>query len=189
MTLSQPTNDLVIGVLNQITSDNMTTYEKVMACHDYLINSSSYGGKGETLMIDEGIMSTFACLEDYNAFLILNSHVGVCDDYTAAFVALTRAIGLESYIMGGQTTKASGGYTPHAWAVIFAGGQEYVFDPQIDDNLTKGGPISYIRFGKRYSEVPGKYIPDGNYRCVSNEFNPDSATWFTDYTVVTEVIY
>ena len=35
------------------------------------------------------------------------------------FITLTRAIGLERYVMGGQTTKAYGECTPHTWAIIF----------------------------------------------------------------------
>ena len=89
---------------------------------------------------------------------MFKNHVGVCDDYTAAFVFMTRAIGLESYYQSGQTHKASGGYTGHAWCVMLIDGTQYVFDPQVEDNIAGGGKISYQRFCKTYDEVAGKYI-------------------------------
>ena len=174
---------MVLDVLNQIITDDMNTFQKVRACHDYLVNTCSYGTRGpKYIEIDDDITTMFPDERDFYAYNILSSHVGVCDEYTSAFVALTRAIGLDSYYTGGQTHKASGGFTYHAWAVIFAGGQEYIFDPQIDDNLTKGSQISYVRFGKRYDEVPGKYIPGGVYKSVSNEYKPDEASWFFNET-------
>ena len=47
--------------------------------------------------------------------------------------------------------------TGHAWCVININGTEYVFDPQIDDNIARGGVIGYYRFCKTYDEIPGSY--------------------------------
>ncbi len=176
LTLSEPTNYMIVSVLNQITTPNMTTYQKVLAIHDYLVATCSYGGAA--IYLDENIMTTFASLQDYRAYSILSTHIGVCDHYTSAFVALTRAIGLDSYYTSGMTTKASGGYTGHAWPIIYINGEDYGFDAQIDDNLSKGGTISHARFGKKYSEVPGKYIPSPYYETTTFEYGPYPSSWF-----------
>lgn len=178
LSLSQPTNQVVEAVLSQITTADMTTYQKVKACYDYLINTCEYGGKMK--VVDASDAAAFANIIDMCAYDILCEHVGVCDDYTAAFVALTRAIGLESYSVGGQTSSSRGGYTPHAWAVVILEGQEYVFDPQIEDNIAKGGAIRYYRFGKTYAEVPNKYIPNGSYQVISGSavtFGQNAIPW------------
>ena len=133
----------------------MSTYEKVKVCYDYLINECEY---------DKNKPAVFQSFDDMgyglmiNAYDMLKDHKGVCHHYAAAFVALTRYIGLESYYQLGETHKASGGYTGHTWAVIIIDGTEYVFDPQVEDNIANGGEIKYQRFCKTYDQVKDKYI-------------------------------
>lgn len=129
------TNEYIKQILASITSTDMTTYQKVRACYDWLINTYEYG--------------------DYDPYFGRMDCIG----YTNAFVSLTRTIGLNSYERRGETHKASGGYTYHAWAVIVIDGVEYVFDPQVEDNIAKGGYVGYYRFFKTYAEVPDKYRP------------------------------
>ena len=121
-------------ILSVITTPEMTTYQRVKACYDWLIEHYEHGGVDECY----GYMD--------------------CYGYTDAFVYLTRAIGLDSYFVHGDTCKATGGFTNHAWAVIIIDGVEYVFDPDVEDKIAKGGKIGYYRFGKTYAEVPDKYI-------------------------------
>ena len=117
--------------LSRITHGGMTTYEKVVACYNYLVDTCRYG--------DNVLRLNFA--EDNGtarAYGMLTGHVGACDDYSCAFAALTRAIGLNCYTVYGQTAR----------------GVEYVFDPQIDDNIGAG---IYYRFCVTYDETPGSY--------------------------------
>ena len=140
-------DEVVQATLAQITDDSMSTYEKVLACYNYLVNTCSYG--------DNVLRLDFA--EDNGtarAYGMLVGHVGACDDYSCAFAALTRAIGLNCYTVYGQTARASGGMTGHIWCVINIDGVEYVFDPQIDDNI---GADIYYRFCVTYDETPGSY--------------------------------
>ena len=154
----QQCDQIVSSTLAQITNGQMTTYDKVKACYDYLIATCSYGHNQLSYNIPNGDFTNLTKLEGpMRAFGMLRNHVGVCDDYTCAFTALVRAIGLNCYTIGGLTAKANGGMTGHAWCVINVGGTEYVFDPQIDDNIAKGGPVGYYRFCKTYDEIPGAY--------------------------------
>ena len=92
-------DEIVWQTLNQITTDDMSTYDKVLACYNYLVDTCSYG--------DNVLRLDFA--EDNGtarAYGMLVGHVGACDDYSCAFAALTRAIGLNCYTVYGQTARA-----------------------------------------------------------------------------------
>ena len=143
-------DEAVEETLSRITYDGMSTYEKVLACYDYLIDTCSYGDNVLRLDFPEDNGTA-------RAYGMLVGHVGACDDYSCAFAALTRAIGLNCYTVYGQTARADGGYTGHIWCVIAIDGVEYVFDPQIDDNIARGGPTGYYRFCVTYDETPGSY--------------------------------
>lgn len=140
-------DEIVQETLAQITTDDMSTYEKVLACYNYLIDTCSYGDNVLRLDFPEANGTA-------RAYGMLVGHVGACDDYSCAFAALTRAIGLNCYTVYGLTARASGGMTGHIWCVIAIDGVEYVFDPQIDDNI---GGSSYYRFCVTYDEVAGAY--------------------------------
>lgn len=151
---SKELNDLIDQILAQIITEEMTNYDKVKACYDWLITNTEYGLNPEMPSIE---VTTW---EEYEAYDVLSSHYGVCDHYAAAFAKMMQAVGLDCRVEGGFTHRADGGYTPHAWNIMTINGTEYVFDAQIDDNIAKGGAIGYHRFGKTYAEVPEKYIVD-----------------------------
>ena len=140
-------DEVVLATLNRITTDDMSTYEKVLACYNYLVDTCSYGDNVLRLDFPEDNGTA-------RAYGMLVGHVGACDDYSCAFAALVRAIGLNCYTVYGQTARADGGYTGHIWCVIAVDGVEYVFDPQIDDNI---GGSSYYRFCVTYDDTPGAY--------------------------------
>lgn len=162
-----PCDGLVQNTLAQITNDQMTTYDKVRACYDYLIENCSYGRQSKSYNIYNNYLifdnrkipvRSFSKIEGpLRAYEMLRYRVGVCDDYSCAFAALVRAIGLNCYAITGLTAKATGGMTEHAWCVINIDGIEYIFDSQIDDNIARDGDIGYYRFCKTYDEVPESY--------------------------------
>lgn len=150
--------DTIVGnILAKITTSKMTTYQKVKACYDYIINTTSYGG-GIITMESRSPYKNFGDYEKVmEALQLFKTGKGVCDDYAAAFTVLTRRIGVQSYCTGGETSKASGGFTPHAWNIIAVCGRDYVFDTQVEDNIARGGTIAYYRFCKTYSQVSENY--------------------------------
>ena len=164
----EPCDKIVKETLSKITNEEMTTYDKVKACYDWLIINCSYGINEE--------WTNYVTLKNFENYMgpidatgMLKGHTGVCDDYSCAFAALVRAIGLNCYTISGGTARADGkGMTGHTWTVIKINGTEYIFDPQIDDNIAKGGVIGYYRFCKTYEEMPGSYA---NYR-INKAFLP-----------------
>ena len=141
-------NSLMEQIFAQLYTTDMTAYDKIKACYDWIIMNTDY--------YNIPIYSY-----EQAAYIVLQEHVGDCIGYSAAFVQMVKAIGLNCYVQTGSTHKADGGYTPHYWAIVVIDGNEYVFDPQVEDNIAKGGSIGYYRFGKTYAEVPDKYIVGG----------------------------
>ena len=154
----EPLNEQVDKLFSEIFKDGMTTYDKVKACYDYLINNCSYGYNECVYDYIEAYF--YGYQYEVSAYGLLKGHIGVCDDYSATFAMLMRYIGLDCYVVGGQTSKSGGGYTGHAWCEMSINGMIYVFDPQVEDNIAKGGTINYYRFCKTYDQVSGKYIKE-----------------------------
>ena len=160
----EPCDRQVLYTLSQITTPEMSTYAKVQACYDWLIVNCRYG------YLDEFTEPSFPQEEGATrAMDMLLYKIGACDDYSCAFSAMMRAIGLNCYTVYGQTSRADGGYTGHIWCVIKVDGVEYVFDPQVEDNIASGGDVYYYRFCKTYDEVYENYIPQ---RIERNYFVP-----------------
>ena len=63
----------------------------------------------------------------------LSTGKGVCDNYAALLMILTRRIGFDAYVVGGSVNKVGGGTTGHAWVMIKAGGTYYIFEA-IEEN-------------------------------------------------------
>ena len=135
-------------ILAQVGSS--TPYEQLRGCYDWLIQNCSYGSVLSNLNQGGWLAE--------DAYSIMTQRVGVCDNYSAAFAVLARMIGFDARIQTGQTHRAAGGDTGHAGCVINIHGVDYVFDPQVEDNIAAGGAIRYLRFCKTYEEVPDKYI-------------------------------
>mgnify|MGYP005773534697 FL=1 len=156
-----PTLDnYAISVLNSVTNDSMSTYEKVKAVYDWIINNMSYQLGfviGEEI---DSLINTYGFYEKdaVQVFLATNgfgTHKGSCDNYSAMFVVLTRRIGLESYPIS-AITNAGGGHTT---VNIKINGKWYNFDPQREDNSLKNGKITYLAFGEDDNDSkPYKYI-------------------------------
>ena len=185
---------LVDRILSQITTPEMSTYDKVKAAYDYIINTSCYMGYGAPDMYPdaEAVYSLSLNAKSHmeweqwgaaNAIEILAYRTGVCDDYACAFAALTRRIGLNCYTVGGAAKSSRGGYSGHTWCEMILGGKVYYFDPEIEDVVANGnksataknGAIRYLYFGKLYTEKPDRYMR-GGYNYVS----------FLPYTALTQ---
>ena len=106
-----------------------------------IIGDKSYQSKAGTVceLADGGTITVT------EADHILTNNVGVCDDYSSAFMCMTRRIGLQSYTCACQAPNQSGGVSGHMVAFISVGGVNYIFDPQIEDYNAKGGEIWLYR--------------------------------------------
>lgn len=163
-------DDRVDAIFAQIHKAGMSTYEKVKACYDYLVKNGTYSYENsvisptEKILYDSGLDYSLVSL----AYSILTSNKGVCDHFSAAFVVMTRAIGLESYFVGGQVSRKGGGYTGHAWVNIKLNGTYYVFDPQVQQNNPQA---PYYYFCKTDAQLGKTYIYEDRNGYISRFHN------------------
>ena len=148
---------LIDKIFAQILQPGMTTYQKVKACYDYLIHNAEYDYSGGALRVRSGYNSFNDAITVTEADYILTNNVGVCDDYSSAFMCMTRRIGLQSYTCACQAPNQSGGVSGHMVAFISVGGVNYIFDPQIEDYNAKGGKIPYRNFCKTFDAMAKTY--------------------------------
>ena len=127
--------------LNKIIDDDMSNYKKAKVCYDYLIDNThyAYGGWGNAIES------------------VLENGYGTCTEYSYVYMAMMKYLGFNAKTVDGSTAMAAGGYGYHMWTEVKLNGNTYVFDPQVEDDMTNG-KINYYRFCKTYSEVPGAYI-------------------------------
>lgn len=128
-------DNLVNHVLSQITSPTDTTYDKLLAIYNYQLQSLSH----KNVLIDANQAFVFPgdktfrnageLLIAYEAYQCLTGNGGVSDHYAAAFTVMTRAIGLESYVVSGTLNGSN-----HVWNNVRVGDEIYAFDAYTDTN-------------------------------------------------------
>lgn len=154
----------VTVLLARITTPEMSTSEKVKACYDWLVDNCRY--EQQYLMFTE---KTIRYSEFIRADKMLRDRYGVCDDYSNAFAALVRAIGLNCRVATGTTYDGPPNrFVGHAWNVITVDGTDYIFDAQVDNELARGGENMYYRYCKTEEEI-GEYY---RFRGFKDVFPP-----------------
>ena len=148
--LPEDADELLKKTISEQTSDTMSTYQKVKSLYTYIIEITDYKG---------------ACGGTYGSVhAVLVDHIGDCMDYNYVMMAFLRYLGIESALVRGKTGSEAAGYVRHFWAEAYIGGNTYIFDPEVDDKISNGGPIYYYRFCRTYSELSSYYIlEDANY--------------------------
>ena len=163
----------VSTVINSVTNSSMSTYEKVKALYDWVINNMSYQIGfviGEEI---DSLMNTYGFYERdaIQVFLASNgfgTKRGSCDNYSAMFMILTRRIGLDSYVVSARNNDGSG----HTTVNIKINGKWYNFDPQREDNSKKNGKIMYYAFGEDDSDSkPYTYVNRNSDVAAFHKFN------------------
>lgn len=158
---------MVDNIFAQIHTSGMSTYDKVKACYDYLVNNLTYEVQVVWMVNDPCYKSYLDRTIVSFANTTLSTKGGVCDQYTMCFVVMCRRIGLEAYPAGGKVAAKAGGYTGHTWAYIVLNGTNYVFDPQVQSNNMDA---SYYYFGKTYSQLGSMYQWDNGARYNAADF-------------------
>lgn len=149
-------DQMVEQILSDIIDESMSTYEKTLAIYNWINDNTKY--KFDSGTYRKSYVSqydTWCAAQCYS--VLFNGH-GSCINYGAAFVVMTRAIGLESYKVGGKVKNSGGGMSGHYWAVINIHGTLYNFDPQLGDQAAEQGwGNAYDYFCKTDSEFKDNY--------------------------------
>lgn len=115
--------EMADSVVAYYITEDMTTYEKYLTLHDYIIDTSYYDW--------EGLSSDNPDIHDGR--LVLAYGKGVCDGYAYAYQALCESANLYCDIVTGWTAGADAG---HAWNIVQIGENYYHVDVTWDDPTT-----------------------------------------------------
>ena len=138
-------DQLAANILASVTTSNMTTYQKVTAIYDHLVQNYRYG-----YMPFKNYESPYR--SPYDAEVVARAKnfmkykTGICIDFAAAFMVLTRRIGLNCYLVSGQIINRYGEYSFHGWNVMRINGVDYGFDSEADFRFSTGGPTKFYTF-------------------------------------------
>lgn len=159
---SQALDQLVSSLMDGIVTDEMTTYDKVRACYDYVTDHTSYGNHMAYMSTPIGggtcwdVYQSYGDVEGFGA-VALTAGKGMCNAYASAFILMARRLGLDARLVKGYTLSGGGSYAYHEWAEVVIDGMPYVFDPQLDQDLTKSGLPAYSAFCKSYAALGKRY--------------------------------
>lgn len=182
-----PLDDLVDDLFDAWFTDDMTPYQKLKKCYDFLVYGSSYG-TSTRMSVYSAINSECNYYSDYDrrycaeAYCFIRSKIGSCNDFAGAFMVFARALGFECYVMDGTITWYRG-TNDHVWCLIRFSDGYYCFDPQAEwRNYDNNGSVSYSNFCiPEYSQSSRSYSRSQNiskfnmFRC-RNKVNEPGAT-------------
>lgn len=150
------------GEVNRILSGlSGGTYDKLQGIYNYLVRNIS---EGTITANDENVFSmlgevqygsSFDAYRIYEAYQTLTGRRGSYSGYASAFMVLARGLGANAYYVTGKSYKTG---NEHAWVIIDVRGQEFIFDPFLDDKYKENGNIKYNFFCKKQINVPGMYL-------------------------------
>ncbi len=130
----EPLDELVASIHSRILTPDMDTYEKVCTIYKYLMTGTEYlFGNPTSSELHNNLIKTHNYKSKidyyivYNAYGMLIEKYGVCNHYSSAFMVMTRALGLDSYIA--SCTSSTKGLNGHFSAMIRLNGRLYRFDP------------------------------------------------------------
>ena len=144
-------------IANYITED-MSDYDKVLAIHDWICNNVEYGAA-----------DNYSDQDIYGAFVMREAR---CAGYAKAFTYLLDKIGIESYVVSGESIDRDGSSIAHAWNLIYIDGQPYYFDITWDDDPAKGP--TYEWFAMTYEEFRYSHFPSDGYEWVESATYTDA---------------
>lgn len=96
----------IMSLAKQITLGKTTDFEKIAALASYVHNYVNYTKSLGTSAKD--------------ALWVLDNKIGTCDEYSALFIALARALEYPARYVSGYA-YGDGGWIPHAWAEVYLG--------------------------------------------------------------------
>lgn len=156
-------NAYLDNLLASITTDQMTTYEKLTVCFEYIIANTSYASHMKYLGSEingvtcNSIYSQYGDIEGFGA-VVFASGKGMCNAYASAWILLAQKIGVQATLVEGSTKSGRGGYSYHKWAEVVIDGVTYVVDPQLQQSLRNYWPGDYSVYFSTYDQIPGRYI-------------------------------
>ncbi|MCD3320342.1 transglutaminase, partial [Clostridium botulinum D/C] len=125
----QATEAAVKRIVKEVVKDDMTSVEKELALHDYVVKHADYNM--------EGLKKNPADLEDHSAYGVLVLGKGVCESYAKAMHLLLNEAGIEcKYATGYKKNKDGSQGGGHAWNIVKLDNEWYNLDATWDDPVS-----------------------------------------------------
>lgn len=112
----------VNNIINLVTTNEMTTSEKILAVHDYVVNNAVYD--------QECYLTPATCDNDHDAYGILFDGNAVCEGYAHAMDIALRAMRIPSFRISSEL---------HQWNGVYVDGSWVHLDATWDDPVSSGG--------------------------------------------------
>lgn len=147
-------------VAKDITTDNMSDFDKVLTIHDWIINKTKY---------DTRIYSSEEVpWSSYRSEGVFKYGVAVCDGYSKAFQELAELAGLTVNRVTGTAVNNSGITETHSWNQVKVDGKWYNIDVTWDDPIsTDGDKLQYIYFLVPDSQFTDHTASGTHYTCTT----------------------
>lgn len=155
---------MVDKLFSKLFTSGMKPYDKLLAVYKYLVKNYTYGYLATNVENENVYVSNRDATIIFRAKNFLKGKVGVCDDFSCAFMVMARRLGFQCYYVGG--TYNGGG---HAWNVIVINNQDYLFDSEADFRCSEGKDITTTYMFCR-TERLDKY-ESTNYAYYVHNFN------------------
>lgn len=145
----EPLDQKIELILDYITEESTTTFDKLLDIYYFCATYFSFNANA---VIDMRVTRPLY-VSEYDAYSvaeansILNYRGGVCNHFSAMFMILVRAIGLECYQIGGKKRASDGTWFGHQLNVIRLNGEWFVFDTQAENNVYRAdGELKVTHF-------------------------------------------
>ncbi len=164
------------SILSSVVSSNMSSYDKELAIHDYLVNNCVYGHSSSN---DES---------EYTAYGALVNGKAVCSGYAAAMDLLLSCTGIDTeFVIGTAVSENENGENVtdnHAWNQVNIDGTWYNLDATWDDPVGEKNVISHQYFNVTDDILSRNHMWDQTKTnpCTSMDKNYFSVNgiWFSD---------
>ncbi len=128
--------DIVVSVISENISDDMTEYEKELIIHDWIIDNTQYD-PGELSTDPNAVLSP----EHDNPYGTLVYGYAICTGYTSTFQLFMDMLEIECLSVNGNS---HGGTEDHAWNMVKLDGEWYFVDVTWDDPVGGDGVHTYF---------------------------------------------
>jgi len=128
-----------IGILNQITTPDMSDFQKETSIHDYIVTHTKYSVTGNP--------DTLASAES-----VLIDGIGQCQGYSEAMSLLLGLSGITSRIVSGTAYGSDGIAVAHAWNQVLINSIWYHVDVTWDDPIPDTGDYATHVYMNRSDE-------------------------------------
>lgn len=165
----------VAAITGYINANFKTDKDKIRAAFYWTASNISYD-------VANMFTADFDETEQGKIAKTLETKKGVCSHYSSVFNALTRELGIESYIISGYT-KQNGkvGNLAHAWTAAKIDGSWYIFDPT--------WAAGYVDKGRFYKKTNIAYFKIQPAKIIASHIPFDYLWQFLNYPVTNGEFY